>query len=125
MKKIIYTMPLCLFILLGGMMNTFAEEVSADDMEEVLIAQFHKQLSQSIKQAYNIRFPQFEKAHILSIKKTAFPEPSEEMKPGTEYEIVIKVEVLNVPQKTNSLIITLANSESRGEFTVKEVKKAA
>lgn len=45
------------------------------------------------------------------------------MKPGVEYEIILKVKVLNVPRETNSLIITIDNSQSNGEFIVKDVKK--
>ncbi|MFL0365286.1 hypothetical protein ACH0BF_19970 [Pseudobacillus sp. 179-B 2D1 NHS] len=124
MKKIAYSLSLFVVIFLGSsMMNVTAQGVSNEDMEEVLVAQFHAQISQSIKSAYNVRFPQFEHARILSIKKAALPEPSEEMKPGVEYEIILKVKVLNVPRETNSLIITIDNSQSNGEFVVKDVKK--
>lgn len=123
MKKLLYSLPLFMFILLGGIINAAAQETSLEDMEEVLIAQFHTQISESIKSAYHVRFPQFEDAHIVSIKKAALPEPSEEMKPGTEYEIMLRVRVLNVPRKESSLLIMISNSESNGKFVVKEVKK--
>ncbi|GLY09440.1 hypothetical protein Bbad01_06560 [Bacillus badius] len=94
-----------------------------EDMEDVLISQFHPQISQSIRSVYHVRLPQFENAYIVSIEKAALPEPSEEMKPGIEYEITLKVTVLNVPRNANSLLITLSNSQSSGEFVVKQVKK--
>ncbi|KMY55310.1 hypothetical protein AC623_16345 [Bacillus sp. FJAT-27231] len=124
MKTLFYCLPLFILILLGSVTSTAAQEVSPEDMEEVLVAQFHTQISESIKAAYHVRFPQFEKAHIISIKKAALPEPSEEMKPGTEYEIMLKVNVLNVPRKENALLITISNSESNGKFVVKEMKKS-
>ncbi|MFK2825352.1 hypothetical protein QYG89_06580 [Bacillus sp. B190/17] len=123
MKKIVCSFLLSAFIMLAGTANTFAQEVSQTDMEDILITQFHKQITYSIKTAYNLRFPQFEEAKIVTIHKEALPEPSEEMKPGTIYEIKIKVKVLNVPREDNSLVITLSNDHARGDFVVKEAKK--
>ncbi|MGG6446629.1 DUF3888 domain-containing protein [Pseudobacillus badius] len=123
MKRIVYFTMLLFFTFFAGTCTANAEKVSMEDMEDVLIAQFHPQISQSIRSVYHVRLPQFENAHIVSIEKAALPEPSEEMKPGIEYEITLKVTVLNVPRNANSLLITLSNSQSSGEFGVKQVKK--
>ncbi|KZO00339.1 hypothetical protein A4244_05490 [Bacillus badius] len=123
MKKTVYFMMLLFLTLFAGTCTANAEKVSMEDMEDVLISQFHPQISQSIRSVYHVRLPQFENAYIVSIEKAALPEPSEEMKPGIEYEITLKVTVLNVPRNANSLLITLSNSQSSGEFVVKQVKK--
>ncbi|KAB7707032.1 DUF3888 domain-containing protein [Bacillus aerolatus] len=123
MRKIIRSLSLSILIIFLGVNPVFGQEVSKADMEEVLTTQFHKQISDSIKKSYNVRFPQFESAQIISIKKEYLPESSEELKPGKFYEIKIRVKVLNDLRQGNSLVITLNNDNSSGEFVVKEVKK--
>ena len=78
------------------------------NLEEILITQFHKQISDSIKEVYDVKIPQFENVRIISVKKEFLPEPSEEIKPGKVYEIKLRVEVLNVKGE-KSLEIALNN----------------
>ncbi|WP_125444160.1 hypothetical protein [Bacillus thermotolerans] len=123
MKKLIYCLLLSVCLFAGGASHSSAAEINQQDVEDLLIAQFHKQISSAIKQTYGLRFPQYEKAMITSVRKEALPEPSEEMKPGIVYEVVLKVEVLNIPNKENSLIIVLTNDSNDGKFIVKEARK--
>lgn len=101
-----------------------AQELDKKDLEEVLLMQFHKQISASIKKEYGFNIVQYEKPQVISIKKEYVPEASEEMKPVSVYEVTLKVEVLNVSPDQNELTIILSNSNLDGEFAVKRIKKS-
>lgn len=114
-------MMLLFLVVSLGQLNTYAQELSLEEMEEVLITQFHKQISDSIKEVYKVGIPQFEDVRIISIETEVLPEPSEELKSGKVYVIKLRVKVLNV--EGNSLEITLNNDNPSGEFVVKELKR--
>ena len=121
MKKVIFGMMLLFFLVSFGQINTYGQELSIKEIEEVLITQFHKQILDSMKEVYKVGIPQFEDARIISIEKEVLPEPSEELKPGNIYVIKLRVKVLNVGDK--SIDLTLNNDNPNGEFVVKKIKR--
>ncbi|MDZ5470759.1 hypothetical protein SM124_03235 (plasmid) [Bacillus sp. 31A1R] len=94
------------------------KQVNSEDLKEVLLTQFHHEISESIKTSYKVQIPQYEKENIISIKKNVVPEPSEEMKPGTTYEIEISVEVLTNTEERELFTLLLSNDNIQGEFKV-------
>jgi hypothetical protein len=121
LNKVISVLPLAILIIsLFGGFNSSAQEINKKDIEEVLLTQFHKQISDSVKGVYGVI--QFENPRITSIKTYVLPETSEELKPGKIYEVTLKVHVLNV-REPDTLAIILSNDNSYGEFIVKETKK--
>ncbi|WP_316572072.1 hypothetical protein [Neobacillus sp. YIM B06451] len=124
MKNIRVIIILMLFSL-SFIIHTKAEknQISQTDLEEILLLHFHKQIVNSVKQNYEVTFPQFEGPKIVSIKKGTVPEPSEELKPAKIYEIVIIVTVLNTSKKNRTLEITLNNDNPKGDFSVITIKK--
>ncbi|PLR87060.1 hypothetical protein [Bacillus sp. V33-4] len=123
MRKLIYVFLIAALINIIAVSTADGEGVNSQLMEEVLVKQFHEQISKSIIETYQNRFPQYENATIISINKEALPESSEEMKPGILYEIVLQVEVPLNTGKREKLTIILNNDSSDGQFNVRTVKK--
>jgi hypothetical protein len=103
--------------------NASAQQVKQDDLEEILLTQLHKQISEAIKDTYDVAIVQYNTPEIVSIKKEYLPESSEELKPGKTYELTLKVNVVNVKDKQKNLLIVFSNNTSDGEFMVTEIKK--
>jgi len=99
------------------------KQVNYQDLEEVLLTQFHNEISESIKKSYKVQIPQYEKENIISIKRNVVPEPSEEMKPGTTYEIEISVEVLTSAEERELFVVLLSNDNTQGEFKVIDTER--
>ncbi|PLR79514.1 hypothetical protein CVD25_15760 [Bacillus canaveralius] len=123
MRKLIYVFLIAALINIIAVSTADGEGANSQLMEEVLVKQFHEQISKSIIETYQNRFPQYENATIISINKEALPESSEEMKPGILYEIVLQVQVLLNTGKREKLTIILNNDSSDGQFNVRTVKK--
>ncbi|PLR76921.1 hypothetical protein CU633_13530 [Bacillus sp. V3-13] len=123
MRKLMYVFLIAALINIFAETTAVGEEANHQLMEEVLIKQFHEQISKSIIKAYQIRFPQYENAEIVSIHKDAIPESSEEMKPGMIYEVVVRVEVPLQTGRREKLTITFNNDSDNGQFIVRNVKK--
>ncbi|RSK50653.1 hypothetical protein [Bacillus canaveralius] len=123
MRKLIYVFLIAALINIIAVSTADGEGANSQLVEEVLVKQFHEQISKSIIETYQNRFPQYENATIISINKEALPESSEEMKPGILYEIVLQVEVPLNTGKREKLTIILNNDSSDGQFNVRTVKK--
>lgn len=124
MKALALNLPIFIFAMLFSSINVLSEEVNKEDLEKLLVTQLHTQISEVIKEFYKVEIAQYENPRITAINTDVIPEPSEEMKPGFTYEVILKVDVLSGSEKKETLILTLNNDHSSGKLLVKKVRKA-
>ncbi|MFE8700462.1 hypothetical protein ACFYKX_07545 [Cytobacillus sp. FJAT-54145] len=91
--------------------SALGEQPDKKLMEEIIVQGLHGEISKAIKEKYNMKVAQYDGVEIVSITKEAQYEPSEEMKPGMTYEIVIKLSAL-INEDKRSLEITFVNGEN-------------
>lgn len=121
--KRIFSLFIALSLLSQISVPVYAENVSKEHLEEVLLVQFHNQIVTGLKEHYKVSIPQFEKVKIASIKKDPTPETSEGMKPGVVYEVKITLDATNSSGEKEKIILTLVNEDPKGKFKIVSIQK--